>query len=781
MKHLRKMYWFALTAVIISLIGGGTIIAQDEEPAGFDQISERFGQDRQAAWELTAVSATPCVGGTAAGYPCDNIDLLAFMPLSSIGGGEGNDIWGWTDPQDGKEYALMGRTNGTAFVDISDPENPIYLGNLPTHTSNSSWRDIKVYANHAFIVSEASNHGMQVFDLTRLRTVVSPPVTFTEDAHFDEFSSAHNIVINEDSGFAYGVGAGTCSGGLHMVNIQTPTSPTDAGCFSQDGYTHDAQCIIYNGPDVTHVGKEICFNSNEDTLTIADVTNKGAPVQLARKTYVGSSYAHQGWVTDDHIYFLMNDEQDEQNSGHNTRTRVWDVSNLDDPVLVGYQDGETAAIDHNLYVHDGYVYESNYRAGLRILDLENVATAVLPEVAYFDIYPSSDSASFNGNWSNYPYFDSGVVIVSGIEQGLYILKPTLAPDFSLDITAVSTSVCTPDSTTEPVTLTAQQGYTGTVNLSASGVPAGALVTFAPPAVSPTASSTISITVNGTAAGSYPITVMGGDGVISHTDTIDLIVGDGIPSMPSLVSPANNATGVPTSPTFTWAAVPGATSYDIQIATDAGFNNIVDSASGIMTTNYETAVSLNATTTHYWRVRTNNACGTGTYTAAFSFTTAIISCTVYSATGLPTPIPSSGTSGSTVSTIDVPNSGVIDDVNVVNLVGTHTYMGDLDFQLSSPVATNIQLRGSSCGTLENFNINYDDEVAPGTSPCPPTDGGTYQPDQPLSTFDSEELLGTWTLTINDNEGGDSGSLTSWGVEICYAPLVHRVYLPTILKP
>ena len=137
------------------------------------------------------------------------------MPLADIGGGNGNDIWGWTDSQTNKEYAIMGRTTGTAFVDISDPENPVYLGNLPTHTANSSWRDIKVYNNHAFIVSEASGHGMQIFDLSQLGTVGSPPVTFSNTAHYSDFGNAHNIVINEDSGFAYAVGTSTCSGGLH--------------------------------------------------------------------------------------------------------------------------------------------------------------------------------------------------------------------------------------------------------------------------------------------------------------------------------------------------------------------------------------------------------------------------------------------------------------------------------------------------------------------------------------------------------------------------------------
>ncbi len=424
-----------MTVLILSgWIGQKGVFAQvgDPPPEKGERVTTAamaaFLADQEPAAPLAPLAAVPCVGGMAGIYPCANVDLLAFMPLADIGGGAGNDIWGWTDTQDGKEYAIMGRSSGTAFVDISDPENPVYLGNLPTHTSNSSWRDIKVYADYAFIVSEAGGHGMQVFDLTELRSVITPPVTFSETTHYGDFGSAHNIVINEDSGFAYAVGTSTCSGGLHMVNIQNPLSPTNAGCFSSDGYTHDAQCVNYIGPDPDHQGSEVCFNANEDTLTIVDVTNKSSPAQLSRTGYSGSGYTHQGWVTPDHAYFLLDDELDETNFGHNTRTRVWDISDLDAPVLIGFHNGTTAAIDHNQYVHDGFTYQANYRSGLRILDLTGIASASLTEAAYFDIYPASDTPSFNGAWSVYPYFDSGVVVVSGIEQGLFVLQPNLETD-----------------------------------------------------------------------------------------------------------------------------------------------------------------------------------------------------------------------------------------------------------------------------------------------------------------------------------------------------------------
>jgi choice-of-anchor B domain-containing protein len=381
--------------------------------------------DRQAPMALAATGATPCAGGMAGIYPCQNVDLMAFLPLAAIGGGNGNDVWGWTDPVTGREYALMGRTTGTAFVDVTDPSAPVYLGNLPTHSAQSIWRGIKVYADHAFIGSEAPGHGLQIFDLRQLRTVSAPPVTFVETGHYSGFVTSHTLAVNEATGFLYAAGSNTCRGGLHVVDVRQPGSPVFAGCVSEDGYTHETQCVLYRGPDARYRDREICFNSNGDTLTVVDVTDKSAPVQLSRTGYSGYGYVHQGWLTEDHAHFLLDDERDETRYGHPTRTWMWDVSNLTGPVVMGAHDGPTRAIDHNQYVRGGHVYQANYRAGLRILDLAGIGTATLREVAYFDIYPTDDEPRYNGAWSTFPFFASGTVLVSGIEQGLFVLRPRL--------------------------------------------------------------------------------------------------------------------------------------------------------------------------------------------------------------------------------------------------------------------------------------------------------------------------------------------------------------------
>ena len=423
--------------VLIDAGGGTSILFSDDMESGTAAWVTSHGTGT-ADWILStanphkfaqeipprAAKAAVCAGGAADIYGCENVDLHAYLPMASIGGGAGSDGWGWTDPLDGAEYIIMGRSTGTSFVDISNPAVPVYLGNLPTQTVNSDWRDVKVYGNYAFIVSEASGHGMQVFDLTQLRSVPVVPATFTATAHYSAFSNAHNLWINESSGFAYAVGTSVCSGGLHMIDLSNPLVPTTAGCFDADGYTHDVECVNYAGPSLAFSGKELCFASNEDTLTVVDVTNKAAPVQVSRSTYPGLGYSHQGVLTPDHRYFLVDDEKDEQNFGHNTKTYVWDMLDPANPVLVGSHLSAISAIDHNQYIVGDLVYQANYQGGLRILKIEDLAAADLCEVGYFDVYPSSDGPQFNGAWNVFPFFASGVVAINAIE-GLAVVQPQL--------------------------------------------------------------------------------------------------------------------------------------------------------------------------------------------------------------------------------------------------------------------------------------------------------------------------------------------------------------------
>ncbi|WP_419948247.1 choice-of-anchor B family protein [Candidatus Palauibacter sp.] len=437
--------------------GLGSAVVFENRDGGWTETAKLFIPEERRP--LATLAEVECGDdGMADQFTCDQVDVLSFLPLDEIGGTdrgiETNDVWGWTDPQTGREYAIVGRTDGTAFIDISDPSAPVYLGSLPKTPGSltQSWRDVKVYADHAFVVADnAGEHGMQVFDLTRLRDVRDAPVQFGPDTVYEGIASAHNIVINEETATAYAVGSSgggeTCGGGLHMIDISDPKAPSFVGCHAQagtgrgrTGYTHDAQCVNYHGPDAEHAGKEICLKANETAVVIADVTDRDNPVTLSTADYPAVAYTHQGWLTEDHRYFYQNDELDEmtsvgaaQEAGTEpdmeaSRTLIWDVSDLDDPILVKEHFGETFTIDHNLYIVGDLMYQSNYVSGLRVLDISDRENP--REVGFFDTVPWDESVTFDGSWSNYPFFASGTIVVSSGKEGVFFLRyrrPELVP------------------------------------------------------------------------------------------------------------------------------------------------------------------------------------------------------------------------------------------------------------------------------------------------------------------------------------------------------------------
>jgi choice-of-anchor B domain-containing protein len=418
----------------------------------------------------TVRAQAPCVSGTATlggvTYACSGVDLMAVVSPQALGAPAAgacpspypdicaNDVWGWTDATTGREYALVGLVNGTAFVDVTVPAAPVLLGRMPTRTDNSSWRDVEVYADHAFVVSEASGHGMQVFDLRRLRGLTANAArVFTPTTVYTRIGSAHTVAINTATGFAYPVGFRTPSGetglpaacavrGVHAVDVRTPAAPVFSTCFNDaaqetgprtPGYTHDMVCQIYAGPDTQYVGREMCFASNEDVLTVFDVTDKTNVVTVSQGSYPGTGYTHQGWFAEGQRYFLVNDELDERNgTTPSQRTIVMDLLDLDDPEFAYAYTSGLPVVDHNLYVNGRYAFESNYEAGLRVLDLAGVATGTITEAAFFDTYPQGQSANFNGQWANYPFFASGNVVASDVRNGLFVLRPTAILPVSVD-------------------------------------------------------------------------------------------------------------------------------------------------------------------------------------------------------------------------------------------------------------------------------------------------------------------------------------------------------------
>lgn len=344
-------------------------------------------------------------------YNFNRVTLLANMSPTLFGSSGGNDCWGYVSPS-GREYALMGLRNQVAFVEVTDPKNPVWFASVP-HI-NSTWGDIKVYGHHAYAVTEATGSGLQVIDMSQIDNHV---VTLVKT--IDSPGRTHNLAMDAESGFLYTCGSRNGTGTTMCFSLANPGNPVRVGADTMsERYQHDAIVVPYTeGP---YAGRQIFFGFSEDRgVDIIDVTNKSAPFLIKRVVYPNMRYCHQGWLSADRKYLYVDDELDETGMGHTTRTLVFNVASFENATYVGTFSSGLNASDHNQYVDDGFIFQANYKSGLRIFDTYRRETSPLA-VGFFDTYPESNASGFEGAWSTYPYFPSGTVIVSDINRGLFI-------------------------------------------------------------------------------------------------------------------------------------------------------------------------------------------------------------------------------------------------------------------------------------------------------------------------------------------------------------------------
>lgn len=565
-----------------------------------------------------AVAAQPCINGMAGIYPCDNVDLLAYVPLSDIGANPNNDntndIWGWVSPVSGKEYAIVGVSNGTAFLDVSSPESPIYLGTLPSHTGSSLWRDVETMNHYCFVGSEASGHGLQVFDMLQLDNV-SAPTSFIETAHYGGFGNSHTIAIDVESKILMAMGTNTFNGGPHLIDISNPLQPTLIGGYAESGYTHDGTILTYNGPDQNHLGDVIIVACNGNSgwgVVTLNATDPTDIIYLDNYDYPETGYTHQGWFTKDMKHYLVNDELDEQQLGTGTRTHIFNFTDLDNIGYMNFYQSTNSSIDHNLYVKDQFVYESNYRSGVRILDASRVSTGVLNEVGYFDLFPVNDLPQFSGTWSNYPYLPSGVNLATSMYDGFFILRPTL-----LYLQNNHLNACSQSSDTLQLKINADLQFPLTANIT--GIPG--FPVFSGVNISGPGAYNIVISDLGTVpTGNFNCTLQLQTTFGESYDLFFSIAVGSAPASPSLLSVPATIQYNGFDYTFNWSAVPGATSYLFEISeNDATFGNIVYSSTELG--NFATLpldFAFGEGKTYSWRVTAINLCGSSAASVSEDF-------------------------------------------------------------------------------------------------------------------------------------------------------------------
>ena len=411
--------------------------------------------------------ATTCSGGFAGEYPCQGIDFMSRVPLSSFTGNpaSASNLWGYVDLDNNREYAIIGLRNGTGVVDVTDPSNPAIVGHIAG--VSSQWREVKVYQfwnasasrwdAYAYVTTEGSGGGIQILDLTQLPTSVSLANTWTgvSTSHTDQISNidfSTNVANNPGFPPILYI-SGSNKGGLRFVSLADPVNLTEIGAwtgtYSHDTYPHVFSDARANQCAPGHNPCEVVFSfAGSPGLKIIDVTDKSAPVTISTFTYPQLGYTHSGWISGDGNYVFLHDELDEQNFTLNTTIRTIDIASLTSPSVSNIYTGPTRAIDHNGYTIGDKFYFSNYTRGIGILNVVNPNAPV--ELSYFDTYPTNDDATFNGAWGVYPFLPSGNILISDIQRGLIVVREqSAAPTPTPTITSTPTDTPTPSNTPTP--------------------------------------------------------------------------------------------------------------------------------------------------------------------------------------------------------------------------------------------------------------------------------------------------------------------------------------------
>ena len=351
-----------------------------------------------------------------------------------------------------------------------------------------------------------------------------------------------------------------------------------------------------------------------------------------------------------------------------------------------------------------------------------------------------------------------------------------APNFLLTGDNTSFDVCVPDNFDINLDVGSLLGFSDPVTLSTSGLPAGFVVNFGTNPVTPGGTSLASVTAGGSVAGgSYSFDIVGSaTGVDDRALGVSVNATDAVPGLASLTAPANGSTDQALMPTYTWAAAAQGATYQIQVATDAAFTNLIDV--GVTdTTSYTSTVGLSTDTTYYWRVRAVNTCGDGAYSAANSFTTGVIICANPALF-----IPSSTT---VTSSLPLSEAGIIDSL-AVSVNADHTWVGDLTFTLvHEDTGTSVVLmdRPGSPATVNGCSADdvvaeFNDSstvVVENVCGSNPAIGGVVNPDGTLADFSGESLGGTWRMDVTDGVGGDTGTLNEW----CLIPVLEDPVIDT----
>jgi subtilisin-like proprotein convertase family protein len=333
----------------------------------------------------------------------------------------------------------------------------------------------------------------------------------------------------------------------------------------------------------------------------------------------------------------------------------------------------------------------------------------------------------------------------------------------LQFEALAFDICQPSDQVIPFVYETYGGFSEEVTFSVEGLPAGLGATFVP-GTATTNGTPVDLTITNTTAvteGAYPVRVVAS--APSFTQEVDIVLHVFDTDFPevSLLSPANLAAGVPLRPALSWDTPAINNAYELQIATNASFTNVVQTAT-VIAKSY-TAETLLPETTYFWRVKPVTNCGEGVFGGANSFTTIPVNCRIRNASDLPLTISSTGTP-TVISTIQINDDLPVADVNV-RLNIDHSFLSDLIISLISPSGTEVVLTSNSCSQFENIDAVFDDDSSPFVCGVNPAISGVVRPLGSLASFHGESAFGEWTLLVRDTAPADGGVINTFELDIC----------------
>ncbi len=420
---------------------------------GFQVIADQKSLDTALTREIAALQSElkelrsshaqkPCINNQSGIFSCASVNLLSHVAFQDmqLNASSAIDIWGFVDLNTQREYALIGLNNGTAVFDVTDPRRPIEIGSVPG--AQTSWRDIKVlqvfnrntgrWQAYAYVTTDAANDRLTIINLSQLPNRVALLGHRTNDIrdhniHLSNVDYTFGVELADANARIILAGSNLSRGGFRAYDTKDPANPMLLSVSPSRGYMHDAASMIITDVrkntqcvDATAANCQLLFDFNESTFDIWDMTDISTPTRLSSTGYSGFGYVHSGWWSEDKQNLFVHDELDELFFANKTRVRVFDISDLTAPTLVGTWNGPTRAIDHNGFVRGNRYYMSNYTRGLIILDISDPTKPV--SSGFFDTFPLNNRTSFNGAWGTYPFLASGNILVSDINSGLFVVE-----------------------------------------------------------------------------------------------------------------------------------------------------------------------------------------------------------------------------------------------------------------------------------------------------------------------------------------------------------------------